>query len=442
MSYNVCEFGAVGDGKTMDTLAIQKAIDTCHENGGGQVLLPGGHVFRAGSIVLKSNVDLHLELGAYLKASDNPEDFDLFGLHTEKPKRLDVPTYENCDYQGAPTQIFVYAKDCDNVSITGLGSIDGNEEIFYGTVTRWHIDGAYYPRMPLLFIENVTHLNILNVTLQNSAFWTTHLVGCRDVLIDGIHILNNLSMANCDGIDPDHCQNVRISNCHIQCADDCIVFKNTAAAKQYGNCENIVVTNCTLISTSAAIKFGSESEGLFRNILISNCAISKTNRGISLQLRDDGSIENVIFSNITIETRMFSGVHFWGKAEPIAITAERRYADTKIGHVKNVHFENIFCKGENGIVIFGDELCNMDDISFDNVRLEIVKKTDWPKNVRDIRPTYVPGLEGLKEAPLNGVFVRNAKKISFKRLSIEISETMKEFMGKEIDVENAQVTMD
>lgn len=81
---------------------------------------------------------------------------------------------------------------------------------------------------------------------RKSAFWTTHLVGCEDVLISGIRILNNLRMANCDGIDPDHCKNVRITNCHIECADDCIVFKNTAAAMQYGACENIIVDNCTL----------------------------------------------------------------------------------------------------------------------------------------------------------------------------------------------------
>lgn len=440
MEYNILNYGAIGDGVTLDTMAIQKAIDECNKNGGGRVLIPGGHVYRSGSIVLKSNVEMHLEMGAVIKASDNKEDFDLFGLKIQTSEKLDRPTYENCDYQGAPTLYFVYAKDADNVAITGLGALDGNEEIFYGTVTKWHIDGAFYPRVPLLFLENVKHLNILNVTLRNSAFWTTHLVGCEDVLIEGVHILNSLKMANCDGIDPDHCKNVRIANCHIECADDCIVFKNTGAAKKYGHCENITVTNCTLKSTSAAIKFGTESEELFRNIIISNCAISGTNRGISLQLRDDGSIENVIFNNITIETRMFSGTHWWGKAEPIAITAVRRYEDTNVGHIKNIRFENIFCKGENGITIYGDESKNIEDVSFENVKLDIVNKTEWPKNMKDIRPTFEEN-GGLFEHDFNAVFIKNTGKIKFKDLRIHESKEVKKYMGKEIEIENAKVKL-
>ncbi|MCR5556196.1 MAG: hypothetical protein K6F75_01370 [Butyrivibrio sp.] len=146
--FNVLDYGAVGDGKTLDSPAIQKALDECEENGGG--------------------------------------------------------------------------------------TIDGTEEIYYGNVTRYHIEGAYYPRTPLLFIENVEHFTITNVTLTHSAFWTLHMVGCRDVLVDSVRILNNLKMANCDGIDPDHCQNVRINNCYIESADDCIVFKTSEAYEGYG----------------------------------------------------------------------------------------------------------------------------------------------------------------------------------------------------------------
>ena len=390
MEYNVLQFGAAGDGMTNDTAAIQTAIDTCHAAGGGRVVLPGPGVYRCGALVLRSNLELHIGMGAILQGSDRLSDYALFGGADAAPQKRDVPSYVNCEYSGAPTHYFLYAKDCRNLSITGPGIIDGNEEIFYGTVTKWHIEGIFYPRAPMLFLENTEHLTIREVTLRRSAFWTVHLVGCRDVLIDGIRILNNLRLANCDGIDPDHCQNVRISNCHIECADDCIVFKNTAAAMQYGPCENIVVTNCTLTSTSAAIKFGSESEDLFRNILIENCVISRSNRGISLQLRDKGAIENVSFHNISIQTRLFKEECFWGRAEPIAITVLKRKPDTNVGTVRNIRFSSISCRGENGILIYGEEEGLIRDISFRDVTVELCRTTGRAMGTHDLRPTLGP----------------------------------------------------
>lgn len=387
MDYNILQFGAAGDGITNDTASIQAAIDACAAAGGGRVVLPGGRTYRSGALILCSNLELHLEMGAVLKGSDQIEDYILFGDKSARSGGAQVPSYENCEYNGAPVHYFLYGKDCENIAITGFGKIDGNEEIFYGEITKWHIEGSFYPRAPMLFLKKTSHLTIRDVTLANSAFWTVHLVGCRDVLIDGIRILNNLRLANCDGIDPDHCQNVRISNCHVECADDCIVFKNTAAAMQYGPCENITVTNCTLISTSAAIKFGSESEALFRNILVENCCISRSNRGISLQLRDKGSIENAVFHNISIDTRLFRKDMFWGQAEPIAITVLPREADTQVGTVRNIRFSNIFCTGENGILLYGDKPGSISEISFDNVQLELRSATDHEKGFHDLRPT-------------------------------------------------------
>lgn len=435
MHYHVMDFGAVGDGCHNDTAAVQAAIDACHENGGGKVVLDGGRTYRAGALILRSYVELHLEMGAVLKGSDNLADFNLPGRQTAAPERLSQPTYQNCEYAGQPSLFFIYAKDCEYVSITGPGKIDGNEEIFYGTVTPWHIDGSFYPRVPLLFLEHIEHLTITQVTLTGSAFWTTHMVGCCDVLIDGIRILNNLRLANCDGIDPDHCKNVRITNCHIESADDCIVFKNTAHAMQYGGCENIVVSGCTLMSTSAAIKFGTESEAPFRNIIVQDCNISRTNRGISLQLRDKGFIENVIFSNINIDTRLFSKVYWWGEAEPIAITAVRRKENTQVGTIRNVTFSHIYCTGENGILIYGDKDCSISDIAFEDVSLHLTKRTDWKKNLHDLRPCQD---NTILEGSLNAVFARNAKNVTFNNLKVTVDEDMKEYMEQPFDISDCK----
>jgi hypothetical protein len=188
---------------------------------------------------------------------------------------------------------------------------------------------------------------------------------------------------------------------------------------QYGPCENITVTNCTLMSTSAAIKFGTESEAPFRNITVQNCCISGTNRGISLQLRDCGSIEHVLFSNLTIETRIFSPDYYWGKAEPIAITATRRTADTVAGRIRDVRFQNISCTGENGILIYGDSSRNISDLTFDGVRVHIRKTTDWPRNLHDLRP----GFEGTQIQDFQcGLYVRNASDIQFHDFCLESEE--------------------
>ncbi len=437
MVFNVLQFGAVGDGTTNDTASIQAAIDACRAAGGGQVMLPGGRTYRSGALVLCSNLELHLEMGAVLKGSDSLEDYRLFSGNASAPQKRSVPSYVNCEYAGAPTHYFLYARDCENLAITGFGHIHGNEEIFYGEVTPWHIEGLFYPRAPMLFLENVSHLTIQQVTLEKSAFWTVHMVGCRDVLIDGIRILNNLLMANCDGIDPDHCQNVRIANCHIECADDCIVFKNTAAAMQYGPCENITVTGCTLTSSSAAIKFGSESEALFRNIIIENCIISHTNRAISLQLRDPGSIENVIFHNLVIQTELRYPHVFWGAAEPIAITVFKRKAHTQVGRISGIHFSNIRCHSENGILLYAEKEGDITDITFENISVTLQKVTDYDAGYHDLRPNTG---SSFTEQELCYVYAHGVHGMQWRNCSFSADKAMESALARDYRIQACRET--
>ncbi len=425
MDFNILDFGANKD-YSNNSVYIQKAIDECSKNNGGRVIIPSNMTFYTGSIMLKSNVELHLEINSCLKASNSIKDFNLFNKKINYDEKLNVPSYEDCEYDGLPYLFLIYGKDLENVTISGLGKIDGNESIFYGKQDQYQIDGRFYPRMPLVFLENITNLNILNVTLQNSAFWSLHMVGCNDVLIDSIRILNNLKMTNCDGIDPDHCKNVRINNCYIHTGDDAIVFKNTQSAIKYGNCENICVSNCNLVTTSGAIKFGSESWNDFKNIIVSNCNIYNSNRGITIQLRDQGNIENVIFSNINFDTRIFSKTQYWGASEPICITALKRFETSKVGHIKNLTFSNINASSENGIMIYGEDEMNIGDIYFDNININISNKSKWPKNIKDIRPTYH---KNLIEGKLNVLYIKNAQNIEFNLFKYNVENNIKNELG-------------
>ena len=147
--YNVLDYGAVGDGKTLDTAAIQAALDECAKTG-GTVLLPGGHVFKSGSLIIGSDTELHIESGAVLKGSENIEDYARFA---DLDTRRDVPSYVNCEYAGKPANYILFAAGARNVRITGFGTIDGTEEIYYGDQSPFFIDGAWYPRTPLLFLS-------------------------------------------------------------------------------------------------------------------------------------------------------------------------------------------------------------------------------------------------------------------------------------------------
>ena len=387
--YDVTAAGAVGDGKTDDAKAIQQAIDRCSAEGGGRVLFPRNHTFLAGPIELKSNVELHLEATATLKANPDESIYRLSAFGENRGEGM----------------MWLYANGVENLSITGKGTIHGNGIAFMGKELddsyelKPLADQTFDPRPHVLTLTAVKNLTIRDVTIKEGAYWTVHLIGCEGAVIDGIQLLNNLKIRNGDGIDIDHSKNVRIANCHITSGDDCICLKNRREFEKYGSCHDITVTNCVMSSRSCAIKIGSENMDSIYNVVFDNCIITKSNRGLGIQNRDEGTVTDIIFSNIQLDCRLWSDV-WWGKAEPIYVTSYPRangnhkdanwrfpkgQIEGKCGEVKRIRFYNISAISANGCFVGCDEVGKVDGISFDNVHIKLAgAKTD--QYVFDKRP--------------------------------------------------------
>ena len=374
--YDVTAVGAVGDGKTDDALAIQRAIDRCSAEGGGRVLFPRNHTFLAGPIELKSNVELHLEATATLKANPDESIYQLSAFGENRGEGM----------------LWLYANGAENLSITGKGTIHGNGIAFMGAELEDSYelkplaDQTFDPRPHVLTLTAVKNLTIRDVTIKEGAYWTVHLIGCDEAVIDGINLLNNLKIRNGDGIDIDHSKNVRIANCHITSGDDCICLKNRREFEQYGSCHDITVTNCVMSSRSCAIKIGSENMDSIYNVVFDNCIITGSNRGLGIQNRDEGTVTDITFSNIQLDCRLWSDV-WWGKAEPIYVTSYPRangnhkdanwrfpkgQIEGKCGEVSRIRFNNITATSENGCFIGGDVPGKVKDIYFNNVRVNLV----------------------------------------------------------------------
>ncbi len=409
--YDVTAFGARGDGKQNDATAIQRAIDQCSTDGGGQVYFPRNHTFLAGPIQLRSNVEIHLDATATLKA--HPDE----GLYH-------LSAFGNNEGEG---MLWLWAKGCENIAFSGRGTIDGNGVAFMGRELSDSYElkpvTTFDPRPHVLTLYGCQKVSLRDLTIREGAYWTVHLVGCDDVVIDGIDLLNNLKIRNGDGIDIDHSRNVRIANCHITSGDDCICLKNRREFAEYGACHDITVSNCTMTSRSCAVKIGSENMDSIYNVTIANCIITASNRGLGIQNRDEGTVTDVSFSNIIMDCRLWSDV-WWGKAEPIYVTSYPRadgnhkdanwrfpkgQTEGRSGEVSRIYFTDIFATTENGCFIGGDTDTKVRDISLSNVHINLRPITAYKGGTYDKRPCKG---DGFAHDKVYGLFVEKGTGIT------------------------------
>jgi hypothetical protein len=333
---DVTSFGAAGTGKTLDTAAIQKAVDSCAAAGGGVVYFPRGD-YLSGTFVLKSNITLHLAPGSTLWGSRNIRDYS--------PRHL------------------IYASGAANIAIEGGGTINGQSDAFFDQNRR-----PMARPSPLIELRDCQDIRIQDVRILKAPGWTIHPKNCARVKIRGISLINDMLGLNTDGIDPDSSRDVIISDSYIESGDDCIVVKTTKEGGRVLPSENVTVTNCVLRSSASALKLGTESYADFRHLVFSNCVIRDSRTGIALLNKDGATMEGVSFSNITMETAPKFGK---GVEWPIVIDLEKRAPDSKIGRIRDIVFSNIQIYTKGRVMATGMPQSPLERIAFRNLAMRI-----------------------------------------------------------------------
>lgn len=414
MDYPITDFGAVADGVTNNREAIQTAVDRAHEAGGGRVVVPAGR-FLSGAIVLKSHVTLHLDAGAWLISSLKPEDGIDFAAE------FDDDT-ENAGWEGG---CFLFARHAEDIAIEGRGTIYGQgDKVFYDDDSDngfrecpLAVRGDRWGRPRTTYFEDVTDLTVTGITFRDAAFWTLHMAGCNRVIVDGVRILNDQRAPNNDGIDPDTCKDVVISNCIVVTGDDAIVVKNTPPmAKRYGACENVVISNCVLASRDSALKVGTETGSAIRNVILSDCVFRDCSRGVGIWVRDGATVEDIHVHHVSGATRQYADSYrdgrrggWWGKGEPIFLSATSR-ATPSVEHpgtIRNVTFDHIAMTSESCVFIAGEADAPIENVRISDLDLTLRAQGTQPARWFDEQPSA----RGVYEHEIPTVYVRSASDV-------------------------------
>jgi len=370
--FNIRAFDASGDGTTLDTAAIAKAIAAANAAGGGTVVFPPG-TYLSGTLELLSNVTLELQAGAVLQASPNVKDYGSISAYG-------FGRNYGVDSSGEGFRVgLIVARKAHNIAITGRGTIDGNGDSFFDLKslhtgadfdTQYTRQGADFdaPKFGLEFgpvetgpagrpgtmiiLSDCRNILIRDVTLSNAPNWTLHLQGSEGANITGVHIHNNMLLPNNDGIDCMRCRHVHISDCDIRTGDDDFAIVSS---------EDVHVSNCSLFSYSAAVRLEDTRYTTFSNLSI------HANRGLAVFSVGEEHTAHVLFSNITMETSLITG-HWWGKGEPIYIAARKGNGKADI---RDVHFTNITVEAEGGMMIYGAPDSIVRDMYLEQVRMHV-----------------------------------------------------------------------
>ena len=386
--FSILDHGAVGDGQALDTPAIQTAIEVCSQAGGGTVYIPAGN-YVTGSIFLKSNVTLYLDAGATLLGSQETADYPAVDSRWEGASRK----------THAP---LIGGSGLENIAVAGRGTIDARGAFWWEMLREHTLD---HPRPRLISFERCTNVLIEGITLTNSPSWTLHPFNCENVTVDKVTIFNPANSPNTDGINPESCRNVHIANCHVDVGDDCVTIKSGTEHDRelLSPCENITITNCTMVHGHGGVVIGSEMSGDVRNVVLTNCVFQGTDRGIRLKSRRGrgGVVEDLRVSNVVMVDvlcpfimNLYYGCGAWGA---------RRISDKAPWPVnegtprfRRIHMSHISARQVQYAAAFLYGLAEMpiEDVSLEDVAISMDADAEpgHPAMAPDIPPMQRAGL--------------------------------------------------
>lgn len=419
---SILDYGAVPNGKTMNTTSIQRAIDAAFAAGGGLVYAPPG-TFLTGGLELKSRVTLYLEAGCVLLGSPSIRDY----------------TY----YPGPPLlgdangHHLIFAQAAEDIAICGLGTIDGQGQAYwqhnvehgpippqleYRDVASGHyhaIDNNNRPS-PMVEIAQCRNVRISGVTLKNSPGWTLRPIDCEGVVIDGIRVRNPYYGRNTDGMDITASREVFVSNCDIIGGDDGICLKSE---NYYGDSipvsKNITITNCVVASASNGFKMGTATQGAFENITFSNSVIYADNGspmmnrpigGINVEMVDGGSVDGVVVSNIRIQNAR----------TPLFVRLGQRLKG------QNTFLRNVLIDGVDSVgtivtsSITGVPGLRPTDVTIANCRIRTVAggPADWAhREIPEVADQY-PESWMMGRLPAFGFYIRHADRVRLRNIEV------------------------
>lgn len=385
LKYNITNYGALGDGKALNTKYIQDAIDACSKNGGGVVVIPEG-IFITGAIYLKQGVDLNVEKNGTLKGSVSNADYQQINTRWEGIERI-------------WTSALINIIDVKSVKIYGEGTIDGSGTEWPGfgrqnNQARQQLSQAArdsLSRVPrvgrprLICFQNCQKVRISDLRIRNQSVWGVHILYCTDVIVKNLDIRAAHTIPSSDGIDVDSSSDVTITGCYIDDNDDCISIKSGKDAdglRVNRPSENIIVKKCRFGYGHGGVAMGSETSGGIRNVRIINCDVDSGNWApirFKTQPSRSGVVENIVYKNIRIQDakQAFEFNLEWRMVPPIAPPAE------VLPVVRNIRFINVSGKVNSLGVMHGLKDSPIYDVKF--IRCKVTaQKGLTVDNVKDI----------------------------------------------------------